>query len=97
MPTKRVVEASDASRKIRLSGRALYHPSKVERKIFLSAQRRFIKNTREEKQVETLTKYLAVAMGGALGACLRHYLGGSALLSRTAAPFPIWPRCSRRR
>ncbi len=38
--------------------------------------------------METLTKYLAVAMGGALGACLRYYLGGFALLSRTAAPFP---------
>jgi CrcB protein len=37
--------------------------------------------------VETLTKYLAVAAGGALGACLRYYLGGS-VLSRTAAPFP---------
>ncbi|MDQ3253819.1 MAG: fluoride efflux transporter CrcB [Acidobacteriota bacterium] len=34
-----------------------------------------------------LTNYLAVAMGGALGAMLRYYLGGS-LLARTAAPFP---------
>jgi len=37
--------------------------------------------------VDTLTKYLAVAAGGALGAMLRYYLGGS-VLSRTAAPFP---------
>ncbi len=38
--------------------------------------------------METLTNYLAVAMGGALGACLRYYMGGSALFARTAAPFP---------
>jgi CrcB protein len=37
--------------------------------------------------VETLTKYLAVAAGGAAGAMLRYFLGGT-LLSRTAAPFP---------
>jgi len=37
--------------------------------------------------VETLTKYLAVAGGGAAGAVLRYYLGGSAL-ARAAAPFP---------
>lgn len=37
--------------------------------------------------MDTLTRYLAVAVGGALGACLRFYLGGS-VLSRTAAPFP---------
>jgi CrcB protein len=37
--------------------------------------------------METLTKYLAVAGGGAVGAMLRYYLGGS-ILSRTAAPFP---------
>ena len=37
--------------------------------------------------METLTKYLAVAAGGALGAVLRYYLGGT-LLARTAAPFP---------
>ena len=37
--------------------------------------------------MDTLTKYLAVAAGGALGAMLRYYLGGS-VLSRTAAPFP---------
>jgi CrcB protein len=37
--------------------------------------------------VETLTKYLAVAAGGALGAVLRYYLGGTAL-GRAAAPFP---------
>jgi fluoride exporter len=34
-----------------------------------------------------LTKYLAVAVGGALGAMLRYYLGGT-LLARAAAPFP---------
>lgn len=37
--------------------------------------------------MDTLTKYLAVAGGGAIGACLRFYLGGS-VLSRTALPFP---------
>jgi fluoride exporter len=37
--------------------------------------------------LETITKYLVVAVGGALGAMLRYYLGGS-LLSRLAAPFP---------
>lgn len=37
--------------------------------------------------METLTKYMAVAAGGALGAVLRYYLGGTAL-ARTAAPFP---------
>jgi len=37
--------------------------------------------------MDTVTKYLAVAAGGALGAMLRYYLGGS-VLSRTAAPFP---------
>ena len=37
--------------------------------------------------METLTKYLAVAAGGALGAVLRYYLGGT-WLARAAAPFP---------
>ncbi len=37
--------------------------------------------------METLSKYLAVAAGGALGAVLRYYLGGT-LLARAAAPFP---------
>jgi CrcB protein len=37
--------------------------------------------------METLTKYAAVAVGGALGAMLRYYLSGSAL-GRMAAPFP---------
>lgn len=37
--------------------------------------------------METLTSYLAVAAGGALGAMARYYLGGSAL-ARAAAPFP---------
>jgi fluoride exporter len=37
--------------------------------------------------VETLTKYLAVAAGGALGAMARYYLNGSAL-ERVAVPFP---------
>jgi CrcB protein len=37
--------------------------------------------------VDTLTNYLAVAVGGAIGAMLRFYLGGS-VLSRAASPFP---------
>jgi CrcB protein len=37
--------------------------------------------------MEMIMKYLAVAVGGALGACARYYLGGS-FLSRTIAPFP---------
>jgi len=37
--------------------------------------------------VDTLTKYLAVAAGSALGGMLRYYLGGT-ILARTAAPFP---------
>src|SRR5215210_6039067 len=37
--------------------------------------------------METLSRYLAVAVGGALGAMLRFYLGGS-VLARTATPFP---------
>jgi CrcB protein len=37
--------------------------------------------------METFTKYLAVAAGGALGAMARYYLNGSAL-SRVALPFP---------
>jgi CrcB protein len=37
--------------------------------------------------VDTLTKYLAVAAGSALGGKLRYYLGSS-VLARTAAPFP---------
>jgi CrcB protein len=37
--------------------------------------------------VDTLTKYLAVAAGSALGGMLRYFLG-STILSRTAAPFP---------
>lgn len=37
--------------------------------------------------MDTLTKYLAVAAGGAFGAMFRYFLGGS-LLARTAAPFP---------
>jgi CrcB protein len=37
--------------------------------------------------VETLTKYLAVAAGGALGAMLRYYLGGT-VLARAGLPFP---------
>ncbi len=41
----------------------------------------------KEKQVDTLTKYLAVAGGGAVGAMLRYYITLSGL-SRTAQPFP---------
>jgi CrcB protein len=37
--------------------------------------------------MKTLTGYLAVATGGALGACLRYFIGGT-LVSRIAAPFP---------
>ena len=37
--------------------------------------------------MDTLTKYLAVAAGSALGGMLRYFLG-STILSRTAAPFP---------
>ena len=37
--------------------------------------------------METLTRYLAVAAGGALGALARYYLNGSAL-ARVAVPFP---------
>lgn len=37
--------------------------------------------------METLTKYLAVAVGSALGGMLRYYLGGT-VLSRVATPFP---------
>lgn len=37
--------------------------------------------------MEALTKYLAVGAGGALGAMLRYYLGGT-LLARAGAPFP---------
>jgi fluoride ion exporter CrcB/FEX len=38
--------------------------------------------------VDTLTKYLAVAAGGAVGAMLRYYLTLSGL-GRTAQPFPM--------
>ncbi|MDT5122325.1 MAG: fluoride exporter [Acidobacteriota bacterium] len=41
----------------------------------------------ERFNVETLTRYLAVALGGALGAMARYYLNNSAL-SRAAVPFP---------
>ncbi len=37
--------------------------------------------------METLTKYLAVAAGSALGGMLRYFLG-TTFLARTAAPFP---------
>jgi CrcB protein len=37
--------------------------------------------------LETLSKYLAVAFGGAIGACLRYYIG-TGLLSRMGLPFP---------
>ncbi|WP_162199837.1 fluoride efflux transporter CrcB [Pyrinomonas methylaliphatogenes] len=40
-----------------------------------------------ESRVDTFTKYLMVAIGGAFGAILRYYLSGS-VLSRVAAPFP---------
>jgi CrcB protein len=34
------------------------------------------------------TDYLAVAAGGALGACLRYFIGGS-VFARTLTPFPL--------
>lgn len=37
--------------------------------------------------METLTKYMVVAAGGAMGAMLRYYLGGT-LLARAVVPFP---------
>ena len=37
--------------------------------------------------METVTRYLAVALGGALGAAARYYLNGS-VLSRVSPPFP---------
>jgi CrcB protein len=37
--------------------------------------------------VEALNRYFVVAVGGAVGACLRYYLG-STVLSRTVVPFP---------
>ena len=37
--------------------------------------------------MDTLTKYLAIAAGSALGGMLRYFLG-STVLSRTAVPFP---------
>ncbi|HVG32117.1 MAG TPA: fluoride efflux transporter CrcB [Pyrinomonadaceae bacterium] len=37
--------------------------------------------------METLSRYMAVAVGGALGAMLRFYLGSS-VLARVGAPFP---------
>ena len=37
--------------------------------------------------MDSITRYLAVAMGGALGAMLRFYLGGT-VLARAGAPFP---------
>jgi CrcB protein len=38
--------------------------------------------------MEALTKYLAVAVGSALGGMLRYYLGGS-VLSRISGEFPL--------
>lgn len=38
--------------------------------------------------MDTFSRYLAVAAGGALGAILRYYLG-STVLGRWAAPFPL--------
>jgi CrcB protein len=43
---------------------------------------------RSRAQVEALTKYLAVAVGSALGGMLRYYLGGS-VLSRLGGSFPL--------
>ncbi|HEY9285438.1 MAG TPA: fluoride efflux transporter CrcB [Pyrinomonadaceae bacterium] len=38
--------------------------------------------------MRTLTGYLAVAAGGALGACLRYFIGGT-LFARARTPFPL--------
>lgn len=38
--------------------------------------------------METLTSYLAVAAGGALGAMLRYFLGGT-VFARSRTPFPL--------
>ena len=38
--------------------------------------------------METLTNYLAVAAGGALGAMLRYFIGGT-VFARTLTPFPL--------
>jgi CrcB protein len=38
--------------------------------------------------MDAFWRYLAVAAGGAVGAVLRYYLGGS-VLSRIAVPFPV--------
>jgi CrcB protein len=38
--------------------------------------------------LDALTKYLAVAAGGAAGAAARYFLGGT-ILSRVAPPFPV--------
>lgn len=38
--------------------------------------------------MDTLTRYLAVAAGGALGAAARYFIGGS-VLSRVATSFPL--------
>ena len=38
--------------------------------------------------MDTLTRYLAVAAGGALGAAARYFLGGT-VLSRVAPSFPV--------
>lgn len=44
--------------------------------------------TEISKHFDTLTKYLAVAGGGALGAAARYFLGGT-VLARVGAPFPF--------
>ena len=38
--------------------------------------------------METLTNYLAVAVGGALGATLRYFIGGT-VFARSLTPFPL--------
>jgi CrcB protein len=39
--------------------------------------------------LDTLTKYLAVAAGSAVGGMLRYFLGGTVLARTAAAPFPV--------
>lgn len=45
-------------------------------------------NRKGASALDTLTKYLAVAAGGALGAVARYHLGGN-VFSRVASPLPI--------
>jgi len=63
------------------------HRFLTHEKEFLRLRDRATEKPFEEMRLDTLTKYLAVAAGGALGAMLRYYITLSGL-SRTAQPFP---------